>query len=200
MEGNLITPDELESLASGVPTQEPKKQDIPTPEPEVVARAQELYKANQSNATVTTEPAVQDPIKIADKVEFLAHVLEGKEYRKSYKLLDDQLYLEFRTISAERHELIGRVMLEEDRFFRYPEESNVLRYRRMLAVASLTRFDKELIYLFNPSVSEQINLGSWQSFTRAYSKTQLQVILEAFERFDGQLQEMIRKVDDPSFW
>lgn len=202
--------DELQARASssatGPKTLPVGPPEMPDPEPEVLEAAKLIIEGmlkgegfgdvvdqfrGQRLAGGHVTAQVDDQLKL----KFLAHVLENQPYERSYSLLGGQLVLTFKAVSAEVDRQVASEVRATDPATRDME------YGHGLLAASL-----QSIYLGGKSVpAMQINTSrSWlerfHTWSLSIDRPMLLLVHRTFRRFERELQELLEKADDPSFW
>ncbi len=194
----IPTPAELDGLMTGAVPQS-STPGVPPPSPKVVARAKEIVTGtDQVVATIDTDPLTDD-----DRVRFLAHVLSGKPFQKTYELFG-VLTVEFGVISATAERLIQRALGEDeakgqgsvaDRKARYTDYSVFLAIRRL-------EFDgadkKPKCPTENPTVEDlqRCALGFYAGLT----KPVYQALRTQYGRFNGIYKNLMGRAQDSPFW
>lgn len=215
-----ITPsdEELRSLM-GARTRKDAGPHMPDPEPEVLQRAQRILdeaKAGVAQSTVTTGDgderqvragqALFDPeVDNDDKVAFMAHVLGGKSFERTYSFLDGQIKITFESIMAAKDMMLAELVRYEETKGYAQEHDRKSRYAAYLRAASLKsiQFDTDppIRYnIFADSGKFTDHRNAYQEWMSQLTRVQYQLIKEAHRDFQGRLQKLMSKVDDPVFW
>jgi hypothetical protein len=187
------TAEELNQLETGVPV----------PEPEVLAKAQEIVKEVVGGKTFS-DVAVNliTDISDTDKLSFLAHVLGKKAFKKTYKLLDGKLKLTFTSITMETDKLVTRYTLDEEKCEpTATAENRVNRYGQYIKLAALEAIEIDGINNFKPPFT-----GTFQLVQSALvglthmPKVQYMLILKYAEYFNKLLGTLLEQASNDSFW
>lgn len=196
------TDDELESLQfGGVPSG-----DMPDPEPEVIARAQQIVdqaiEQGDQGSRVWEGTGGEEPVTVVrdttvsddDKLRFMAHILGDRPYEKTYSLLGGKLRLHFASIQQSLNAILVRMAREHG-----------VSYFEALLLASLKWVEEDgvkvEIDLLKQTLSTEENvflLETWLS--GGITRAQYHLIRDAFAKFDAELDLLIEKADDPDFW
>lgn len=165
---NLLSEDELERLEGSVAS-------VPDTIPEeVVARAKEL-----------SQPQARD-VGTEDKLKFLAYMVEGRQFEKTYDLFDGSLKVSFTTISsAADHDLV--VQTKE-------AGGDKGLYTRKLFAASLSG-----VHPAPPGLTYD-NPDRTLDGLMLLGKERYDLLFSTFKRFRELVRELLQKAESPDFW
>lgn len=138
----------------------------------------------------STAPAPAPEIDVLDKATFVAHLVEGTPFIKTYELFDAAMTLEFETLRASEYGLIKSLQSKDNRY-----ELSLL-----LAVASMTKFTLKGIP--TPTYADR----SWATtrpvtvYLQMLSELQIRSIVGAYESFEKLFTRLLQQADSSSFW
>jgi hypothetical protein len=194
-----LSEDQLRALETGaVKVAIQPTNSIPDPEPAVIARAQEIYTELKTGKAAPVEDTISD----SDKVAFLAHILEGVVYTKTYKLFNDNMLLSFRTISSTVQDLAHTLSISEE----HTEpgctpENRAARFNSLIACLSITAINGMAVHKYNLNTNSLQALSeSWKALKVIVSTAELALIKQQYAVFANHLSELIKRAEDPSFW
>jgi hypothetical protein len=178
---DILSEAELEGLQTGtVP-----KDDLPPPEPRVLEKIKELQ-GKQISANVTE--AVPEDVKVA----FVAHIIEGAEFKRVFDLFDGRGKLTFKTVSGEVEDsLMLDSTAEEKRINGADKTNRAQRYINYLMVKSIDSYIKDSVH---------VNTMSYDDLAKNVSNAELALIKTKFMKFQDELKKLIEWSDQPSFW
>ncbi len=187
---------------------------MPDPEPDILVAAQAILTGmikgqgfsevvdelrGQRIAGASAAPLVDEQLKL----QFLAHVLENQPYERTYSLLGGKLTLTFQAVTADIDrkiavEVQSATGVSQDKLSRSTRD---MQYSYGLLAASLQRITLNGVAV--PTM-QQLKDSSWierfNQWASALDRPLLQLIYRAFRRFEQELEEMLSKANDPSFW
>lgn len=199
---------ELEALSGGRTTR--PAPEMPDPEPEVLERAQQILdraadgsedpQVVEGDQPLPGESQVHtDPSLTArQKLDFLAHILGGQPYTRSYELLAGNMVLTFRTISARLDSVLASLAAAEASDSRQARHAL---YTNYLLAASLhkvtTRGQTHELQVFP---NDEPDLRAYRSWFAGLNREQYLLLLQTFRTFRRELDQLLDKADDPDFW
>lgn len=202
------SPDELDKLTNppvnDSPTAAPLN--IPDPEPEILERAQQILDGlnkGEAFSTQTDKPATPE-LTEEQRLRFVAHIMQDDPYCALYMRLNDRVQVKFSTITADTEDQLTRlVMQQESRKVGTPADRNA-RYTNYLMWTSLLTltFDNVVRPYAGPGKfkdleSIEIGYADWLS---TLNREQYRLILDCFNQFEQEVQDLLARVNDPSFW
>jgi len=210
----MPTEEELEALSQPV-TAAPERDasSMPDPEPEVLERAQvlldEASKGGGLQASLSNQPEeahreVSDPIEdltTQQKLDFVAHVLGGTEYREAYEAFRGRISMVFRTLSPTEEAALGELITGQEAEGQIPRKRRKVYYHRYALAASLDelRIDGESVAHRLECTSDQF-LRDYGAWFKSLSGTQYRILDDFYVRFQTIVDTLLRKADDPDFW
>lgn len=220
---DAIVPDEAELEGLSNPPVQAPGDTMPDPEPEVLARAQELINragdgeqmASMSDSAEPVAREVVNPLpELTDsqKLRFMAHVLANKPYTESFKAMNGEMTITFRSLSAEEEQILSRMVLKDERDELITKDQRRARYHQYALAGALERIDYEggatvRVDLFRESAESLVEDGNpdgardiYAGWVRGLSGLQLRIIDRFYQQFVTQLNQLLERVDDPNFW
>jgi hypothetical protein len=167
---------------------------MPDPTPEVVERAQVLVNGAASGS-MDSKQVVESVTTQDDRLRFLAHLLGGIPYRKTYEILGGAQAVTFTTISAVLDTALAKLALEDAKEHR---KAKYLDYLMLASLLSVRTGDS--VVEFAPDADPKAFRVAYEAWFVDLNREQYLVLRGLFDRFRGELDAMLGKVDDPSFW
>jgi len=174
-----------------------KPTEVPQAPPEVAAKARELLK-NPSGSTVESGTVICTD---EDRIAFLAHILKGVPFLKSYELFGNKVLVEFTTLGISTVEAIYRFACIEETTNPAAKPEN--RYGRLQAYKAATSIKKLRV---DGHIISGIGDVAWDSdkfyliFAKTVTPDLLTAIEAAYTKYEGLISFLISKADDKSFY
>lgn len=183
------TEEELDALQSGMvkPTDQAP---MPDPEPEILARAQQLVDQARGLSTVEVKETVQVTEK--DKLTFLAHVLGNQPYTKTFELLGGQFNLTLKTVEPS---IISRID--------FGVHSDKIRHYNCIMAASIDSIqvgNKKPARVKIFTDTDDNFFAAYETWMAETPQAQYQLIRKCYRSFRLQLRTMLESAEDPDFW
>jgi len=207
--------EQLQELAIGTPNESSQEKedplkDMPDPEPHVVERAQKLVDDMQQgkkfSQVIDSEKKEKkraeksDDIPKKSRVEFLAHILEGVPFRKTYEFFDRKFTVTFRTLSKSEEAQLLKIIAAEE--VPQPQQEQV--FFQLLLAASIESYTvegkKHRIAIFGTVAPEEDPLERYREWMTETSRERYQILKRAHKQFRRLLAIMIEEAGSPDFW
>ncbi len=211
--------DELRSLMVGA-DEPPAASQMPDPEPEVVARAQEIIdevKDGKSFSTVQegneakrelrkdAKPLSDPDLTEEEKLAFLAHLFGDKGFSKEYEGLDGRLRVGFVSVNASFDAYLSKLLIVGEERRSEPKGTRKARYRAMLLAASVSYVFAngemvDLPPLFDEMEDPVEALERFEIWLGAFNREEYRLLRDWYDDFQARLDFLLGKVNDPVFW
>ena len=201
--------DELEALSSPRIVA-PGGETMPDPEEAVVERAQViLNEANDGQsfstvsedgvATETPVVAKYERITAQQKIDFMAHVLGGHEYKVTYMIFGTT-EVTFRVLTPVKEQFLADLVsfdVENGLVDKGRKKLQYYKYAMAMSLYSMGGMKQDVF----PQVSEANSArNTYNAWLASEPGGRYRVLDQLYHRFVTELDEMYRRADDPDFW
>jgi hypothetical protein len=144
---------------------------------------------------VSTEIIVPDQ----DRIAFLAYVLDNVPFRKTYTALEENIIVEFQTVSANVFDDIGKLVFIEERADEGRTKENRKSRRHAYTMAMSIRSVRIGQQTVDQPKGNDYRLA-YHNLTTHLSLPAMQVVEKFYEDFTGLITYLTEKVTDRSFY
>lgn len=137
-------------------------------------------------ATQAQAPTVPD---VLDKAAFLAHLIEGAPFSRTYDLFGGELSLEFQTVTAAEYSAIKGLLAKDDRYT----------LTTLLALASLKKLCVRGVDRPVPLDRHWTTTRPINAYLQDMGEIQLRAIEQTYARFEQLFLRLLREADSPHF-
>ena len=211
MSAVVPTADELTLLSSAsIPA---PGDTVPDPEPQIIARAQELVDRIKSGESLSGESNTPDTVVVSEpmrdltadqKIRFMAHVMAGKPYEESYTAFG-LLAVEFRTLSPVEEEFLSELVYADEVEGIVAKGRRRVQYNKYALAMSLTRLtwpdgDSVVQKVFPTTATLATARKAHASWYGELTGGYYRVIDTFYRQFTSALDLLYARVDSPDFW
>ena len=131
----------------------------------------------------------EEAVSASDKATFVAHLVSGRPFTKSYRVLDGSAVIQFESISQTEYEAIKALHTKDDRYT-VPE---------MVALASLKSFQFGGGEVFSLQDQSWTTTRHANALLLAIGDIQYQLILDTYAKFEKLFCGLLESSDSPGF-